>query len=244
MDDLKKVIEILSNNDLKQTEDIISNNKDKFDDKQWEEIIEVNPIFIKYASEDIQNKYIDDDKYSPYLSGIARERYLDKQLEKIKNNISLFKNANIEVQKEYINNYPYMINYLEEETLIELLKYDIDLIKYVNLSIFKNENDKTQEVVCGILESIENKTNKELVNILVNKCLLNAKGKLYRFDPKSNNISYQYTKRVIRLLQRLNVEQISTLILVDSNYILPYVVPVYNDDTSREEKEKLVVDAN
>ena len=244
MEDLEKVIKVLSESDLKQTEEVIEKNKDKFTDKQWEFIIEVNPIFIKYAPEEIQNQNIDDEKYSPYLSGVAREKYLKKQLDKIKENISLLDTANIEVQKEYINEYPYMINYLKEETLINLLKYDIDLIKYVNLSIFKNENDKTQEVVCGILENLESKTNKEIVNILVNKCLLNAKGKLYRFDSKSNNVSYQYTKRVIRLLQKLSVDQISTLILVDSNYILPYAVPVYNDDTSIEEKEKIVVDAN
>ena len=244
MDDLKKVIEILSQSDLKQTEEIINLNKDKFTDRQWEFIIEVNPSFIKYASQSIQNEHSDDEKYVLYLSGEAREKYVSKQIEKIKEDISFFDNASVDIQKEYIEECPYMINYLKDETLIDLLKYDIELIKYVNLSLLKNENDKTQEVVCGILENIEHKSNKELVNTLVNKCLLNAKGKLYRFDNKSNDISYQYTKRVIKLLQNLTIEQVIALLLVDSNYILPYVVPVYNTDTPRNEKEKIVIDCN
>ena len=244
MDDLKKVIEILSQSDLKQTEEIINLNKDKFTDRQWEFIIEVNPSFIKYASQNIQNEHSEEEKYVLYLSGEARKKYVSKQIEKIKEDITLFDNASVDIQKEYIEECPYMINYLKDEVLIDLLKYDIELIRYVNLSLLKNENDKTQEVVCGILENIEHKSNKELVNVLINKCLLNAKGKLYRFDNKSNDISYQYTKRVIKLLQNLTTEQVIALLLVDSNYILPYVVPVYNADTKRSEKEKIVIDCN
>ncbi len=244
MEDLKKTISVLSECDLKQTEKLIDSVKDRFNDRQWEYIVEVNPIFIKYASNEIQNKYIEDEKYIPFLSGEAKDKYIDKQVDKIKSNIELFDSSNIEVQKSYIEKYPYMINYINDTSLINLLKYDIELVKYVNLSLLKNQTDKTQEVICGILENIENKTNKELVNILVSKCLLNAKGKLYRYDNKSNDISYQYTKRVLKLIQRLNLDQISALIMVDSNYILPYVSPVYNDDTLREEKEKEIINCN
>ena len=244
MDDLKKVITILSESDLKQTEKILDEIKDKLNDRQWEYIIEVNPIFIKYASQSVQNAHSEEEKYSLYLSGEARDKYINKQIDKIKEDINYFDSANIEAQKQYIEECPYMINYIKDETLINLLKYDIELIRFVNLSLLKNDTDKTQEVVCGILENIENKSNKELVNILVNKCLLNAKGKVYRFDDKSNDISYQYTKRVISLIQRLNIEQIIALTLVDSNYILPYVIPVYNKDTSRDEKKKIVIDCN
>ncbi len=244
MDDLSKVVETLSKCDLKQTEELIEKEKDKFTDRQWEYIIEVNPIFIKYASQEIQKKYSEDEKYVTYLSGEARKEYTLKQVDKIREDISLLDTVSVDIQREYIKEYPYMINYLKDETLIEILKYDIELIKYVNLSTFKNRDDKTQEVVCALLDNIETKSNKDLVNILVNKCLLNAKGKLYRYDPNSNDISYQYTKRVIKLLQNLTMEQITALIMVDVNYILPYIVPVYNSDTPREEKEKVVIDCN
>lgn len=244
MDDLKRVIESLSKNDLKQTELLIEKEKDKFNERQWEFILEVNPIFIKYANQEIQKKYSLDERYVSFLSGKAREEYISNQMDKIKEDINILYTMSIDVQREYINKYPYMINYIKDDALTEILKYDIELIKYVNLSTFKNRDDKTQEVVCGILENIETKTDKELVNILVNKCLLNAKGKLYRYDPNSNDISYQYTKRIIRLLQNLNEEQIISLIMIDVNYVLPYIIPVYNNDTSREEKEKLVVDCN
>ena len=244
MDDLKRVITILASSDIKETENLIDSIKDKLVDRQWEFIIEVNPIFIKYAPSSIQDKYLDDEKYVMYLNGTAREKYISKQLEKVKEDITLLDTLSIDLQKEYINRYPYMINYLNDEVLVELLKYDIELIKYVNLTMLRNEVDKTQEVICQILENLENKSNKEIVNILVNKCLLNAKGKVYRFDPNSNDISYQYTKRITKILQKLTIDQMITLISIDANYILPYILPVYNKDTDREEKEKIIIDSN
>ena len=244
MDDLDRVVRILSECDLKQTENLIKSIKDKFNDRQWEYIIEVNPIFIKYASQNIQKSKSEDEKYAMYLSGEAREKYIDLQLEKIEENLDLFKDADIDIQKEYVKKRPYIMNYLSPDIITKLLKYDINLIKNVNLSLSKNKNDQTQEIICGILDNIQSKTNKEIVNILVNKCILNAKGKLYRFNPKSNDISYQYTKRVISRIQKLTINQIITLIMIDSNYILPYVAPIYSDSLPREEKEKIIVDAN
>ena len=244
MEDLKKVIEVLSRLNLKKTELLIESIKGKLTDRQWEYIIEVNPSFIKYASQAIQTKHSEDEKYVIYLNGAAKDKYAIKQVEKIRADFSLFETSTVDIQTEYIRKYPYMINYLADSVLIEILKYDIELIKYVNLSGNKNKDDKTQEVVCGILENISIKSNREVVNMLVNKCVLNAKGKIYRFNPKSNDISYQYTKRVIRLLQELTIEQMIALIMVDVNYVLPYIVPVYKDDTDRKEKEKLTIDCN
>ena len=244
MEDLKKVITALANSDLKKTEDVINRIKDKLTDRQWEFVIEVNPVFIKYASETIQNKFSEDERFVSYLSGNARNKYIESQVDKLKEDISLLDTMDVDIQREYVKKHPYMINYLSEEVLVNVLKYDPDLLRYTNFSLNKNKEDKTQEVVCQILENIETKTNKELVNILVSKCLLNAKGKLYRFDPNSNDISYQYTKRIIKLIQKLTINQIITLVMIDVNYILPYVVPVYNNNLSREEKEKIVIDCN
>ena len=110
------------------------------------------------------------------------------------------------------------MNYLDEKTLIELLKYDIELIKYVNMPNLKNDTDKTQEVIYRIMDNIENKPLNEVVDIFVNKCVLTAKGKLYRYDNSSNNMSYQYTKRALKLIQSLSLNQISALINIDTNY--------------------------
>ena len=244
MDDLHRVIETLSEIDLKQTEEMISKIKDKLSTRQWEFIINVNPIFIKYADQETQNAHSNDEKYIRFLSGDAKKKYISDQVDKISKNISELDKMDIDIQVEYVKRHPYMLNYLSDEILTNVLKYDVELIKYVNLSLSKNKEDKTQEVICSILENLENKTNKDIVNILVNKCLLNAKGKLYRFDPKSNDISYQYTKRVIKSIQDLTMDQIITLIMIDANYILPYVVPVYTDSTPREEKEKITIDCN
>ena len=102
MEDLKKAIEVLSKINLKETEALIESVKDKFTDRQWEFIIEVNPSFIKYASQSIQNNHSEDDKYVTYLSGEARTKYAAKQLNKIKDDFGLFASSSIDVQTEYI----------------------------------------------------------------------------------------------------------------------------------------------
>lgn len=236
MEDLRKAVTALTKFDAKKTEEIIESIKDKFTDRQWEFIVDVDPRFIKYASQNIQNKHADEEEYSMYLNGEAKDKYIDKQVDKIKEDVTLLDTMSVEVQKEYISSAPYLINYLKVDTLIELLKYDIDLIKYVNLVSDSDDDSRVLDIVCGILDTIETKSNKEIINILVNKCLLNAKGKLYRFDSKSNDISFQYTKRVINKFQDLSVDQIVALIGIDANYVLPYVVPLYKDETEKSEK--------
>ena len=168
MEDLRKTISALSKHDLKQTEEIIKKIKDKFTDRQWEFIVEVNPRFIKYASQSVQDKYSDNEEYSMYLNGEAKDKYIEKQVEKIKEDVSLLDTMSVEVQKEYVSASPYMINYLKIETLIELLKFDIDLIKYVDLTSDGDDDSRVSDIICGILDSISTKSNKEIVNILVN----------------------------------------------------------------------------
>lgn len=244
MDDLRRTIKILSEKDLKKTEELLNKIKSKLNDRQWDFIIEVRPSFIKYAPESVQSKHTNDEEFSKYLSGSARGEYVSTQAELIEEDFSKIKEAEADIQAKYIKDHPYMMNYLDIDTMINVLNYDNELIKYANFNIRSNSEDKTQEVVCKLLENIENKSNKELANILVSKCLLNAKGKLYRFDPKSNDISYQYTKRIIKSLQHLTINQIVTLVMIDVNYILPYIVPIYYDDTPIEEKKKITIDAN
>ena len=244
MEDLKEVISVLSNSDLKATEDLLNKIKDKLTDRQWEFVIKVNPCFIKYASQTIQNKYAEDEKYNMYISGDARNNFVKKQIDKIRNDFSVLNTMPVDVQKEFIKEYPFMINYLDTATLTELLKYDIELIKYLNIAALKSKDNKDHEVVYGLLEEIGNRNINDIVNILIDKGLLNAKGKLYRFDSKSNNISYQYTKRLIKIIQGLSIEQMMLLINIDVNYVLPYVVPIYNNDTDRKTKESIIIDCD
>ncbi len=244
MDDLRRVIKTLADSDIKETEKVIDQIKDKLDDRQWEYILEVNPIFIKYASQAIQNKYADDERFNKYINGEARNVFVDRQIEKIKEDLSVLYTMNIDVQKEFVHKYPFMINYLDEKTMIEVLKYDIELIKYVNMPALKNNTDKTQEVIYGVLDNVENKSMKEVVDIFINKCVLTAKGKLYRYDSSSNDMSYQYTKRAIKMIQSLSLNQISALVNIDANYALPYIIPIYNEDTEKDLKESETMAAN
>lgn len=239
MDDLYNVISVLSKHDMKKTEEIIEANSDKFTDKQWDFILKVSPSFIQYASQDIQNNFADNTEYANYISGEAKSKYIKSQLEKISGDINLIKDMPIDIQREFIISSPYMINYIDEDLLTELLKYDISLIKYVNISSFKNT-----EVIYSVLENAVKKDINEIINIFVDKCLLNAKGKLYRFDKKSNNSSYQTTKRLVRIIQRLSIVDIIKLIDIDVNYSLAYIVPLYNEKIEKEEKESIILEAN
>lgn len=244
MEDIRKVISILSEIDLKETENIVTTIKDDLTDRQWEFVIEATPMFIKYAPSNVQNKFSDDEKYNLYIKGQARKDFIEKQVEKVKEDISLLNTMPVDVQADYINKYPFMINSIDDKTLIELLKYDINLVKYINMPILRNEKDRSQEVIYGILDNIESKSTKEIINLFINKGLVNAKGKLYRFDAKSNDISFQYSKKLITVIQKLDINQIISLIMIDSNYILPYICPVYNENDEKSEKEKVVIDCN
>ncbi|MDD6272706.1 MAG: hypothetical protein PUA90_04225 [bacterium] len=240
MDDLRRVIEILSKIDLKATEDIILKIKDDLTDRQWEFVILGCPSMVKFATQNVQNKYSEDETYNLYLNGSARETYVEKKLEKLKEDKSLLKTMPIDVQREYINKNPYMVNYIDNDSLIELLKYDIDLLRFVSFPSLKDN----QDVIYGLIENIENKSIKDIINIFINKGLVNAKGKLYRYDSNSEDISYQYTPKLLKIIQKLDINQIISLIMTDVNYSLAYIVPVYNDNDSIEEKEKIIIDCN
>lgn len=244
MEDLRNVIDTLNKIDSIQTDKVIEVSKDKFTPRQWEFIIDVNPSFIKYAPQEVQNKYSDDEKYSRFISGEARNKYLSTQIEKVREDINVLKDMDLDVKKEYINMFPYMINYIDEDSLIELVKDDISLIGSINIVSLRSDEDRTLRFINALLENIESKSNKEIVNILVSNGLLNAKGKVYRYDKNSENTIYQYTKRTIRTIQKLSIDQIRLLINIDVNYVIPYLIPLYKETESREKKESIIIDSD
>ena len=150
----------------------------------------------------------------------------------------------LDVKKEYISMFPYMINYIDEDSLIELVKDDISLIGSINIVSLRSDEDRTLKFINALLENIESKSNKEIVNILISNGLLNAKGKVYRYDQNSENTIYQYTKRTIRTIQKLSIDQIRLLINVDVNYVIPYLIPLYKETESREKKESIIIDSD
>lgn len=244
MDDLRRVIKILADIDIKATEKVINIIKDDLTERQWIFVIDACPSLIRLASQSIQNQFAEDEKYSKYLNNEAREKFINKQLDKVKGNISLLSSMPIDVKTEYINRYPYMLNSVDIDTLIELLKYDINLIKYLNIPRIRSNSDMINKLMLGLLDNIETKPIKEIINIFINKGLLNARGKLYRYDKKSNDNSYQYTITTLSIIQNLDIEQIIALIKVDVNYSMAYLLPLYNEKDSREIKEKAIIDSN
>ena len=244
MVDLKRVVEVLAKIDIKKTEGIIESIKDDLTDRQWEFVIEASPMLIKYASQEIQNKYASDEKYNKFINGSAREVFIKNQMEVLKDDISLISNMPIDVQCEYMKMFPHMINSVDKDSLINLLQYDIELIKYINISHMKASGNHGLEVIYGVLSNLETYSIREIINMCINKGLMNAKGKLYRFNKESEDCSYQYTTQIFEIIQRLNIEQITGLIMIDTNYILPYVAPVFYADYNDENKEKVIIDCN
>ena len=122
MDDLRRVVSILYSEDARETEKLISMEASKFTSKQWEFIIKAEPSLIKYAPQDVQNMYSLDEKYIKYINGEAKQKYIDEQVKKIREDNTLLNDAPIDVKCEYINRYPFMINYIISSSLIELLK--------------------------------------------------------------------------------------------------------------------------
>ena len=59
--------------------------------------------------------------------------------------------------------FPYMINYIDEDSLIELVKDDISLIGSINIVSLRSDEDRTLKFINALLENIESKSNKEIV---------------------------------------------------------------------------------
>ncbi len=236
MEDLDKAIRLLSRSGINKTQEALKKASDKFNDAQWEIIIKINPLFIKYANQSIQNKYADDEKYKFYTNSEARSNYVNSEVSKLSNDISLFAVSDEDVQIKFVNTYPYMINYIDVKTITKLLIKDINLLKYVNIPSLKSKTDKGYDFIYDIINSTISKPLNDIVNVFIDKCVFNAKGKLYRFDIESHNISYQYTKKLLGIFQQLNINQVSSLINIDENYALAYIVPIYNYNSSNDLK--------
>ena len=239
MEDLTQVLTILMKHNVKRTEEIVETMKDKLNERQWDFILKVDKSFIKYANQDIQKKYSDDDEYIKYINGPVRDQYIKNQIGNIKKDPSVLASMPLDIQRQYISMYPYMLNYIDKNIMIELLKYDETMVKYLSIPALDD-----YEAIYDVLDSSRLKGIQSIIDIFVDKSILNAKGKLYRFDKNSSNFSYQYNKRTIKIIQSLSIEQIISLINIDINYALPYIVPLYNDNNSDDEKKDAALSAN
>ena len=67
MDDLRTVIAILFKSNPKETEELIKEVSTKFTSKQWEYIVKAEASLIKYAPQDVQDKYSLKNKVPPVI---------------------------------------------------------------------------------------------------------------------------------------------------------------------------------
>ena len=170
MEDLTQVLTILMKHNVKRTEEIVETMKDKLNERQWDFILKVDKSFIKYANQDIQKKYSDDDEYIKYINGPVRDQYIKNQIGNIKKDPSVLASMPLDIQRQYITMYPYMLNYIDKNIMIELLKYDETMVKYLSIPALDD-----YEAIYDVLDSSRLKGIKSIIDIFVDKSILNAK---------------------------------------------------------------------
>ena len=176
--------------------------------------IQENPEYIEYASDETLKKYILQDKNN--LKKTSREF----QLKTLAEHPNALEYASDEV-KENIYNRPQ--NTHEAEVIFNMLKDDIRNSKYLDIT--------NPQYYSSVFENIQNQDINTIKNMFLYSKVLGAKGTLLTSNnvlhgsngEDVNGIDY-YENFQVDIIQRLNTEQISELIKIDSNYILPYLI--------------------
>lgn len=166
------------------------------------------------------------------------------------------KYINEKYQIELIERHPQAFEYADEKTknllfnnvkyikiINNLLNSNIKYFKYIG---YEKSEDITKEYLQNLQENIKNIETDKLVDLFVKSGILSAKGNL-RSSPSSyytglGEREYSegldiYSHGQLKVIQELNIKQMSELIKIDANYIMPYITG--EEDTNSIEKENV-----
>ena len=166
------------------------------------------------------------------------------------------KYINEEYQLELIERQPKAFEYADEKTK-NLLFNNVKYIKIINnllnsnIKYFKyigyEKNEKiTEEYLQNLQENSKSIETDKLVDLFVKSGILSAKGNLRTRDSSYfagwGEIKYSegldiYSCGQLKVIQELNLKQISELIKIDANYIMPYITG--EEATNSIEKENV-----
>lgn len=102
--------------------------------------------------------------------------------------------------------------------------------------------------VLKTIQDFGGKTDDEIIEFILHSKLMSANGSLtpdnyILHDDRRNSIEKSITSsqkpEMVTLIQKCNLNQISKLVDIDSNYILPYVYDTNNPEKSKEKCKKL-----
>ena len=217
------------------------------EEEQQHEYLEQNKSFLKNIDADMQLKYIQGNpEYIEYASDEALDKFIlqdrdnlkktrrEFQIKTIAEHPNALEYASDEV-KENIYNKPQ--NTSEAEIIFNLLKSDIRNSKYLDIT--------NPQYYSSVFENIQNQDINTIKNMFLYSKILGAKGTLLNSNnvlhgtnsENVNGIDY-YENFQIDIIKSLNAEQISELIKVDSNYILPYLTGTDYYHVVLNDKEK------
>lgn len=196
--------------------------------------------YFKYINSDIQLQYMQENpKYIELASDEAQEKFtlLDKNnFSKTTTEFQLKTIAKIPKAFEYANDkvkYKVWNDPKDEratDSAISLLKKDIRNSKYLNLTF---ERDYYPYILkyLKLFNNIQDEDIETIKKYFLHSKMFDAKGNLLPSNialhgacPEENRGIDDYTANQIDIIHKLNINQIESLVSIDSNYVLPYLV--------------------
>lgn len=192
------------------------------------EKIEKDITNLGYASIDVIKDYV---KKNP--ESLRYIRAGSKVVDIVKQNIELFDKMNIFAKKYFAN---YNIRNGKFDIISKILQKDIKNIKFGESYCFDDGiyayTDMLGAKLWGI-NDFSNKTDSEIKNFFLHSKNFDAYGNISSYNTlhsigwtsPGTAIEYRNTSNLKECINLLSAKQVSELIKIDSNYILPYIQP-------------------
>lgn len=181
--------------------------------------------YVRNASKDTQLLFASENK--------ENLKYIDEkyQIELIEKHPTAFEFASEQIKEILFDSSE--CKFIEPFNAINnLIDSNIKYFKYIGYGQNKDE-DIVNEYLKNLQQNIQNMESQRIIDIFVKSGILSAKGNLRSTDSSYytgyGEAKYSYGLDIYSFeqrntIQKLNIEQISELIKIDSNYIMPYVI--------------------
>ena len=211
------------------------------------EFLKQHKEYVKNASKDTQLLFASENK--------ENFKYIDEkyQIELIEKHPTAFEFASEQVKEILFDSSECKFKYSIEpfNAINNLIDSNIKYFKYIGYGQNKDE-DIVNEYLKNSQHNIQNMESQRIIDIFVKSGILSAKGNLRSTDSSYytgyGEAKYSYGLDIYSFeqrntIQKLDIEQISKLIKIDSNYIMPYVIDSQkgnsiNKETMDEHKDK------
>lgn len=203
------------------------------------EFLKQHKEYVKNASKDTQLLFASENK--------ENFKYIDEkyQIELIEKHPTAFEYANEKVKEIVFDSSECKFKYGMEpfNVINNLIDSNIKYFKYIGYGHNK-DGQIVDEYLKNLQQNIQNMESQRIIDIFVKSGILSAKGNLrtrgssyyigYGEGKYSNGLDI-YCLEQRNTIQKLDIEQISELVKIDSNYIMPYVIDSQNGNSIDKE---------